>query len=472
MKNYINKRRQFIKNISMTALGATSLSSSILSMKTWAAAAANNSANSGDYKALVCLQFFGGNDGWNMLAPKENSAYQEYATSRENLALTQQDLLAINPINNLGPQLGLHPNMPEAKQLFDDGKLAFLCNIGTKLVRNTTITDFQNQINLPLSLMSHNEQGAQWQTARVTERSGIGWGGKIADMLGYMNENQNIPMNISMFTSPPFMKGEETTNFNLSQYSPVNFRYVGGQPGSFLGQRSNAFQEMFAHDYGDAFYNNYNRINREGTAVNLEYTAALAAFNNSGGITTPFSSGFVSNTLKMVARSIAIGEELGLNRQIFFVHVPAFDNHKDLLFHHGNNMKIVSKALMEFQTAMEELEKEDSVVTFSISDFGRTLTANSSNGADHAWGSNALVMGGPVIGNSLYGTYPSLALNSDNEVIADSTRGIIIPTTSTDVYFAELAHWFGVPKSDLGMIFPNLNTFMTTDDLPLGFLNI
>jgi len=353
MKNYINKRRQFIKNISMTALGATSLSSSILSMKTWAAAAANNSANSGDYKALVCLQFFGGNDGWNMLAPKENSAYQEYATSRENLALTQQSLLAINPINNLGPQLGLHPNMPEAKQLFDDGKLAFLCNIGTKLVRNTTITDFQNQINLPLSLM-----------------------GKIADMLGYMNENQNIPMNISMFTSPPFMKGEETTNFTLSQYSPANFRYVGGQPGSFLGQRSNAFQEMFAHDYGDAFYNNYNRINREGTAVNLEYTAALAAFNNSGGITTPFSPGFVSNTLKMVARSIAIGEELGLNRQIFFVHVPAFDNHKDLLFHHGNNMKIVSKALMEFQTAMEELEKEDSVVTFSISDFGRTLTAN------------------------------------------------------------------------------------------------
>lgn len=478
MKNYRKKRRQFIKQIALSTLGAASLPNSLFSLQSWAAAAADNSANAtGDYKALVCLNLFGGNDGWNMLAPKGQDEYLEYSTSRGILALPQDDLLLINPIDNQNLTLGLHPKMGKMQQLFEQGKLSFLCNIGTKLDPNTTVANFQNQENLPLSLMSHNEQGAQWHTARVTERSGIGWAGKIADLLEDTNTNDNIPMNISLFGTPVFMRGETTTNFNLSQFGPKNFQYLGGSIGSFHELRSNAFQQMFDYNYDHAFDNNYNRIYRKGIETNSEFKAALDVFENSGGLTTTFSNNFLSNNLKMVAKSIAIGENLGLKRQIFFVHAPAFDNHKDLLTEHGENMEILSEALMEFQTAMEELGKDDCVVTFSTSDFGRTLTPNSSLGSDHAWGSNAFVMGGssvdggPVIGQSLYGTFPSLNLSS-NGLMADTYRGIIIPTTSTDVYFAELAHWFGVSISDLNMVIPNIGTFMPTNDLPLGFLNI
>ena len=68
------------------------------------------------------------------------------------------------------------------------------------------------------------------------------------------------------------------------------------------------------------------------------------------------------------------------------------------------------------------------------------------------------------------GDYPELVLNNDLDV----GRGTLIPTLSSDRYFAELAHWFGVPKEDLNDIFPNLSNFYDTSssDLPIGFLNV
>jgi len=134
-------------------------------------------------------------------------------------------------------------------------------------------------------------------------------------------------------------------------------------------------------------------------------------------------------------------------------------------------MSMVNTGLVEFNTALEDLGKEDKVVTFSMSDFGRTLASNG-NGSDHAWGSNAIVMGGPVVGQSIFGNYPSLALNAD---MIYSIKGIVIPEMASDLYFAELALWFGVPMSELGVVFPNLNQFFeyenaNNDDRPLGFL--
>lgn len=479
MKNYRNKRRQFLKNIGMTALGATTVPSVVFGLNTWAAAAANNSAITGDYKALVCINLSGGNDGFNMLVPRDNAAYGEYANSRGNLALPQEGLeglLAINPLGSPTGEFGLHPNMSEVQQLFEDEKLSFLCNIGTKTEADTTATDFQNQIKVPLSLMSHNEQSQQWQTARSGERSGLGWAGKIADMFGDMgmNSNSDIPMNVSFFGSPTFLQGNETTHFSLTKFGPRLFQYSGNNPDTFHGRRGLAFQEMYNHDYGNAFQNNYNSIFQNAISTNAEYEAALAA---APAISSPFSVTGISQDLKAIAQSISIGESLGFNRQIFFIQISAYDMHKNLLTDHSNQLGILSKGISEFIAALEEIGKDDCVATFTISDFGRTLTSNGNAGSDHAWGSNAMVAGGPVIGKTLFGDYPSLALNSDNEVIADANRGILIPTTATDVYFAELAHWFGVPMSDLPMIFPNLYKFMitegaTTDDLPLGFLNI
>ncbi len=131
-------------------------------------------------------------------------------------------------------------------------------------------------------------------------------------------------------------------------------------------------------------------------------------------------------------------------------------------------LSVVSKAMKEFNDAMIELGVHREVTTFTAGDFGRTLTSNG-QGSDHAWGGNHMVMGGSVKGGRIYGTYP--ALYEDNPL--DTGRGRLIPTTSCDEYFAELALWFGVDPSDLDMVFPNIGRFYdtTSEQKPVGFLS-
>ena len=129
-------------------------------------------------------------------------------------------------------------------------------------------------------------------------------------------------------------------------------------------------------------------------------------------------------------------------------------------------LPVVSRAMSEFDTALTEIGMADNVTTFTASDFARTLSSNG-RGSDHAWGGNQIVVGGAVRGGKIYGTYPDLA--PDNPL--DTGRGRLIPTTSTDEYFAELALWFGVPAGDLASVFPNLHRFHSVNSgAPLGFL--
>jgi uncharacterized protein (DUF1501 family) len=171
----------------------------------------------------------------------------------------------------------------------------------------------------------------------------------------------------------------------------------------------------------------------------------------------------------MVARTISARTALGMKRQIFFVNFGGWDHHDELINNQFGMLNVLSTALKEFADALNALQVSDCVTTFSISEFGRTLTSNG-NGTDHAWGGNVMAMGGPVNGGQIFGTYPSLVLDNPDEI----GDGVLIPTTSTDAYFAELALWFGISPSDLTTIFPNLTQFYdpASNQLPIGFLNL
>jgi len=151
------------------------------------------------------------------------------------------------------------------------------------------------------------------------------------------------------------------------------------------------------------------------------------------------------------------------------VKYNGWDHHNDLLTQQLEMLKTVDNALMSFAEVLNELGVFDNVTTFSMSDFGRTLTSNG-NGTDHAWGGNSIVMGGAVNGKDFYGDFPSLELGNN----LDIGKGVLIPSTPTDLYFAELALWFGVNKSELPTIYPNISNFynLSSPDNPLGFMNI
>lgn len=470
MKKNLISRRKFIGH-SCAALGYTSLFSSLINVKAIASAAMDNSLlfdGSKDYKALVFLMLSGGNDSFNMLIPRGTTEYNEYALTRSNLAIPQNDILAINPNTSTGKLFGLHPNFGDMQQMFESGKLAFLSNVGN-LVEPTTKQDYlDGTVQTPLGLFSHADQQQQWHTGRPHERTNKGWGGKIAELVNDMNTNPNISMNISLRGTNIFQSGESIVPFTINENGSSGIlNFYDEDPNPLIELRNIALNSMMEKDYQDVFKNTYMQTIKTSNEVSHEFQTAIDSIPE---FATPLpEDNYLASQLRMVAKTIAARDTLGFSRQIFFIEQDGWDNHDELLINHGNLMQTVNDALNYFNLVMEEINTANEVTTFSISDFGRTLTSNG-NGTDHAWGGNAFIMGGAVNGKDMYGSYPTLALNSD----LDLYNGVLIPTTPADMYLAELSQWFGVSNSDLDMIFPNLSNFYDTGSgvPPIGFMNI
>ncbi|HAA10960.1 MAG TPA: hypothetical protein DCE41_04365 [Cytophagales bacterium] len=217
--------------------------------------------------------------------------------------------------------------------------------------------------------------------------------------------------------------------------------------------------------YQDIFKQTYADVVRGSQNTHELFSEAL----DGATIQTEFEESELGLSLKMIARTIKAREKLGARRQTFFIRFGGWDHHIELLNAQNEMLGEVSRGMSSFQSALEELGIQDCVTTFTVSDFARTLTSNG-NGTDHAWGSNVLVMGNQVKGQEVYGQYPSLALNTPLML----EGGVVIPQVSTDEYFAELAMWYGVSRSDLTYLFPNLGNFynIMSPEPPLGFMHL
>ena len=469
-------RRQFLGTASCAAVGSASLFSTLMNLRMTNTAAAqglpisptsaNGLAGDNDYKALVCIFLAGGNDSFNMLVPRSNAEYNEYATIRADLALPQGNLIPVNALDTDGREYGVHPSMPEVAQLFEAGDLAFVANVGT-LVEPTNLAGIESGLaNLPLGLYSHSDQIMHWQTSVPDKRTGFGWGGRTADLLQSLNDNDTISMNISLAGTNLFQTGTTLTEYSVVPWGDGAVQIYGHddiwwsrhvlQNAAIESMLDLAYQNLF-----DQTFANATRSAIDGSELFASAIAGLPAF------TTQFSDNYFSETLAMVAKTIAARNVLGFRRQTFFVLLGGWDHHDEVLNNQMAMLSLVSQGMKEFQDAMVELGVQDEVTTFTASDFGRTLTSNG-QGSDHAWGGNHMVMGGSVRGRRVYGDYP--ALYEDNPL--DTGRGRLIPTTSCDEYFAEMALWFGVAPSDLSAVFPNIGRFYdtTSDELPIGFL--
>ncbi len=444
------------------ALGTSTVYNSLINLKAMNAIIGSTSTAGNDYKALVCLQLSGGNDSFNMLIPRGATEYSEYAEVRSNLAIAQDQILPINPDVTDGREFGLHPSLTGLKDIFESGKAAFVSNVGTLVEPVTKPGLQQGGVKVPLGLLSHSDQVMHWQTAFPQDRTTLGWGGKMADILKSMNEDIGVSMNISLGGNNVFQRGESVTEYAINETGGVSI--VGfdiNEP--FFNLMKEDVTDMMSQNYEDIFRDSYNGVLKRSVESNEVFNTAIEGAE----LSTQFSNTNLSQKMQMVARSIASREQLGVKRQIFYVDIGGFDNHDELINNHSQLMKTVDDALSEFYAATIELGVSDCVTTFTISDFARTLTSNG-NGTDHAWGGNAIVLGGAVNGKKMYGDYPVLSLGSDLEL----GGGIILPTTSADEYFAEIALWFGISPNDLSQIFPNIGNFydVASSSKPLGFM--
>ncbi len=447
MKTFSN-RRQFLKRCSHLALGSSSFLAASSQFQL-----ANAMVQPGDsYKALVCIFLFGGNDSFNMLLPKGDAEYQLYSQTRQTLALEKDSILAITPETDLGIQLGLHPSMTAVQQLFSDKKLSFVSNLGA-LVEPVTKTAYQQkQVLLPPQLFSHNDQQTFVQSLQSSIKRN-GWSGRAADVMMSANTNQRLSMNISLSGSNIWQAGNNVVPYSVDAAGVKgleNFNKAATDEREL--SRIQIYQSLLSQQSGHPFTQEFARAQKFAWELSGEVKAALDAQQP---IATAFpANNPLANNLKMVAQLLSARESLDVTRQTFFIGIGDYDTHGDQLRRHVILLQQLSEALAAFDASLTELGLSDQVTTFTMSDFGRTLTSNG-DGTDHGWGSHQMIMGGAVKGGNIFGSYPNLTINSNDDI----GEGRIIPTTSIDQYAASLATWYGLPGSDFSTVFPNLHRF-------------
>ena len=421
-----------------------------------------------DYKALVCIFLYGGNDYANTLVPYDATNYALYhgiraesageeqsgiALARADLAATALTPLDGAPLTN-GLQYALAPQLSGLKSLFDAGRLAVLLNVGT-LVQPTTLAQYQSSNRvanpLPPKLFSHNDQQSVWQSDG-SEGSTTGWGGRLGD-LGMASNAANAQLTcISASNNAVFVAGRDALQYQISPSGAVRIKALDGPLRSAV---STIITRKSAH----AFENECAAVTRRSIALESRVNEALGGVN----LSTAFPASIpLARQMRVVARLIGANLALGVRRQVFFVSLGGFDNHNSLMIDHPRNMTRLDAAMKAFYAATVELGVAQQVTTFTASDFGRTLTSNS-DGSDHGWGSHHFVMGGAVKGGRFYGTAPQVSTQTDDQV----GQGRLLPTIAVDQVGATLAQWFGGAPSELQGILPNIGNFSTTH---LGFI--
>jgi uncharacterized protein (DUF1501 family) len=442
-------RRGFIQYASLAAAG------NILGLRPFAGLNAMAQTTGDDYKALVCVFLFGGNDANNMLVPFDTAGYTNYAAIRANLALPQNSLLPLTPL----PNFALHPSLPDVQSLFNSGAAALVANVGT-LTQPTTRSQYLAGSSVPSNLFSHPDQQEEWQNASQDASTPTGWAGRISDVLaGSYNASATIPMITSVDGDTLFCNGVATTPVSVS---PGNVGGAACSEGAACGARQSAAQTLLTFDSGVSLVTADNTI----TTNAYNYSAVLTAATKS---VSPLKTVFPADNglaaqLQQVAEIIQVRAALGVQRQIFFCGIGNFDTHSDQLDLQASLLSGISPALAAFYLATQELGVSSDVTTFTMSDFARTLQPNSNTGSDHAWGSHHIVLGGAVKGGKMYGTFPTLALGGPDD---SDTNGRWVPSTGSVQYAATLAQWFGVPTNQLASVFPNIGAFTTNN---LGFL--
>lgn len=466
-KMMTSNRRQFLQRCSCLALGSSSALSALTSLQL----AHAQTAPAEDYKALVCVFLFGGNDAFNMVIPRSTDSYASYAATRLELAVNQSDLLAINTSRQGGQEFGLHPALTDLASLYSNGKLAVLGNVGA-LVEPTSKSAYQAKtVALPPQLFSHNDQQNFMQSLQSSQRRN-GWAGRAADVMAEFNSNPNLSMNISLSGSNLWQSAGSIIPYAVNPEGIAtirNFdRAVAPDPedpdnvywNTRVQSRVQTLEALLAQEQSHVLARAYGSAMAKSWDLADEVGAAL---NGIGSLTTVFpDENRLAAGLKMTANLIAARSALGAGRQTFFIGVGDFDTHGDQVRRHDILMAQLNAALKAFYDATVELGVADKVTTFTMSDFGRTLTSNG-DGTDHGWGSHQLIMGDAVSGGEIYGTMPDLAIGSSD----DMGEGRIIPTTGIDQYGATLASWFGLSAGAYADVFPNLSHFDSTD---LGFM--
>ena len=447
-------RRKFLQYGTSSLIAASPLMTLLGSLQKLEAA-----QTTGEYKALVCILLEGGADVFNMVVPTQPEAYASYQKVRKQLAVPQEALLPIkhankNEANNLS--YGFRSNMQAMQNLFENKNLAILANVGT-LVSPLSLADIKNGATLPPQLFAHNTQRDLWMRGDGRGYQKSGWVGRASDLF-YPTPNPYF--NVTVADSNILQEGgqAEAISFSEPSVSPDTMTYYGFGPESGGSDLGKVYQRLYEQKAKDS-----NKLMAAGAQKRLFKLNQQEILQNLfDGVKTfeGFSDGVhetgkpLGKQLELVAQILSVRDNFPNKpkRQIFFVNHHGWDTHDS---DNAHQAEYLSESLEAFYNALKEMGIENQVTTFTISDFGRSLSPNGA-GTDHGWGAHAFVMGGAVKGGDIYGKMPILAPDSP-----DAWEDRMIPTTAIEQYYAVLMRWFGATEAETAALFPNLKAFGT-----------
>jgi len=374
----------------------------------------------------------------------DSTRYNAYLNIRGNLALKGNQLLP-GIVDAQGNPYALHYGLPELNNQFQAGRLAVILNTGN-LAKPLTRTQFLQGQTAPSNLFSHPDQTEQAQAASV-KPNGSGWGGRLMDTL---DPSLVSSVDAISFAGPAtFPQGKIVSSNAIPGGGMLALSGVNWWPSTQVSPSLTGIKNGLVQNGGSQLRQVVNRIFDDGLTLATDLQAA-----GSASLNTQFPSTGLGNQLRDIARMIKSRSAKGPGRQVFFCSLGGFDTHSSQSWNHWDLLSQLSAAMDAFDTAMQEINLAEQVVAFTQSEFGRTLQP-SGTGTDHGWGGHHFVLGGSVVGG-VYGTMPQYVLGGPDDA---NSRGVWIPTLSTDQYAATLGQWFGIDSQDLSLAFPNLQAF-------------
>ncbi|MEM6898902.1 MAG: DUF1501 domain-containing protein [Pseudomonadota bacterium] len=468
-------RRNFL-----SAAGALGFASGVGALSS-ATAGKSWAASLSGYKAMVCIFLKGGMDHADTILPYDADSYNRLASLREGLfraydasniasSRNRENLLRLNPANAeilRGRELSLPRELSSLHDMFEDGDLAILGNVGP-LIEPTLRSQIQaNTAILPPRLFSHNDQQSSWMAFGV-EGQRKGWGGSFAEAILGASPNLDPDfVSVSATMNDVFLSGDVAipvrvySSGTASPHLAHKRKYLGG------GVENDEARALIHAHLARSNFNDGNIFAQDIRASNVRAIETseqlLAARDRLGPFSTEFQKGSFSAQMKSVAETIKLQSYFNTPRQIFYTASGNFDTHNSQANSIGDPHLDLANAIASFKSAMQEIGQWDNVVVFTMSDFGRTLLDNG-DGTDHGWGGHHFIAGGQVNGNRLFGEFPPPEPDSEDYT---PSRGRLIPTTSVEQYAATIGRWFGLSSVELHTALPNLKNFDLED---LGFM--
>ncbi len=325
-------------------------------------------------RVLVVLQLSGGNDGLNTVVPHRQD---QYYSQRPSLAIRR------NRLHKLDDDHGLHPNLRELAELFEQGQLACVQGVG-----------------YPQPDRSHFRSMEVWHTADPFGPPGrTGWLGRLADQVAGQGTGLLPAVHVGSGALPLAMRGEQI--FAPTVRDAQAFRLhsdseeISRARGDLLGASSGGVELNFLRQ-----------------AASTTYTAAqqVQEFARRGSpIDYPGSP--LARGLELIARLISGG----FGARVFHIELGGFDTHVRQERNHEPLLWTLSQAVGAFQRDLEHHGVAQDVSTLIFSEFGRRVAENGSKGTDHGAGAPCFVVGRSVAGG-LYGEGPDLSSLDEGDV--------------------------------------------------------